>query len=146
LNENGLVLGLATGLQKSTDALANLKSCNALIYAIAARQARENQWNDALILNTAGNIIESTIANIFWITDDIIYTPPLADGCIAGVMRRHLLSNNSIVERSLTLPTLLEADEVFLTNAIKQVRWVGMMDKRKYGNSRAKELFKLAGA
>ena len=47
-NENGLVVGLATELKKSMDGLSNLKSCNALIYAMGARQAREHKWNDAL--------------------------------------------------------------------------------------------------
>src|SRR6202012_4744701 len=59
INENGLVAGIATDLSKSMDSLSNLKSCNALLYAMGARQARANKWNDALITNTEGNIIES---------------------------------------------------------------------------------------
>src|SRR5690606_4384297 len=83
LNENGLVLGIAEGLQKSRNILANLKTTNALIYTQAAIQAQQNKWNDALIINTDGHILESTIANIFIIKDGILYTPPLSDGCVA---------------------------------------------------------------
>ena len=134
LNENGLVVGIASGLNKSLDSLSNLKSCNALIYAMGARQARMNKWNDTLISNTEGNIIESTIANIFWIKNEAVFTPPLKDGCVAGVMRRHIMEKTPVQEKSLTRDELLSADEVFLTNAIKPVRWVGEIDGRKYVN------------
>ncbi len=133
LNENGLVVGVAQGLQKSADSFSNLKSCNALIYAIGAKQAKANKWNDALINNTAGNIIESSIGNIFWVKDGTIFTPPLAEGCVAGVMRRHLLATIAGIEETpLTLETLLDADEAFITNAIKRVKWIGMLGEKKF--------------
>jgi len=140
LNENGLVAGIATGIKKSMDSLSNLKSCNALIYAIAARQAMENKLNDALVCNTNGNIIESTIANIFWIKNKVIYTPPLTDGCVAGVMRRHIADKIVVTEKSLSAEELLDADEVFLTNAVKKIRWVGTIDKKGYGNVQVKHI------
>ncbi len=141
LNENGLVLGIAEGIQKSPDTLSNLKSANALIYAMAARQARQRKWNDALITNTRGNIIESTIANIFWVKDGQVHTPPLKEGCIAGVMRRYLLAKYpTIAEAPLTPELLATADEVFLTNAIKKVKWVGRIGDRVYGNKGVRAL------
>lgn len=146
LNENGLVLGMAEGLQKSPDSLANLKTSAALIYAGAARQAKENGWNDALILNTSGNIIESTIANIFWIKDAIIYTPPLSEGCIAGVMRRKLLTDLPRVgfvvrEAILSKAALAQADEVFLTNAIRRIKWVAEISGQKYPSVFASKIY-----
>ena len=140
LNENGLVTGIATGLNKSMDSLSNLKSCNALIYAMAGRQAKANKWNDAFICNTTGNIIESTIANIFWIQNDVVYTPPLSEGCIAGVMRRYVMESITVKEKNLSIDELLQADEVFLTNAIKTVRWVGELKNKKYNCKRTKAI------
>jgi branched-chain amino acid aminotransferase len=139
-NENGLTLGIAEGLNKSNDSLANLKSCNALIYAMAARQAKANKWNDALICNTEGNIIESTIANIFWIKAGKIYTPTLSEGCIAGIMRKHVMATFSVTEEPLTHDTLLHADEVFLTNAIRRIRWVGSIGNKQYFNTSIRSL------
>src|SRR5579872_2286830 len=124
LNENGLTVGIAAGLNKSANLFANLKTCSGLINALAAQQAKDNKWNDILICNTAGNIIESAIANIFWIKDREIYTPPLTDGCVAGVTRQYIMEKIPVTESSLSAETLLQADEVFLTNAIKRVRWV----------------------
>jgi len=142
LNENGLIAGIATGLSKSVDALSNLKSCNALLYAIAARQSKENKWNDALLCNTNGYIIESTIANIFWIKDEVVYTPPLSDGCVAGVMRRYITEKVPASERSLNLEELLLADEVFLSNAIKKMRWVKNIDGKTFSNKQTKNIYR----
>jgi branched-chain amino acid aminotransferase len=141
LNENGLVAGIAAGLAKSIDMLSNLKSCSALIYAIAARQARENKWNDALVCNTNGHIIESAIANIFWIKDGIVYSPPLSDGCVAGVMRRHIIDKTAVTEKSLSIAALLAADEIFLSNAIKKIRWVGNIGNASYSSKQINEIY-----
>ena len=143
LNENGLVAGIATGVAKTVDTLCNLKSCNALIHAMAAQQAMANKWNDAIICNSEVRMIESTVANIFWIKDYIVYTPPLKDGCVAGVMRRHVLETTTVKEKSLTIMELLQADEVFLTNAIKQVRWVSNINKSRYGNEQTRHIHNL---
>lgn len=139
-NTNGLQTGIATGLYKSNDTLANLKSSNALVYAMAARQAKENKWNDALVRNAAGNIIESTIANIFWVKDNTFYTPPLSEGCIAGVMRKYLMTEVAVVEQPLTEDILMEADEVFLTNAIKCIKWIATIVDRHYTNTTSRRL------
>ena len=144
INENGLIVGIATDLSKSMDSLSNLKSCNALLYAMGARQARANKWNDALITNTEGNVIESMLANIFWIKKNILYTPPLSDGCVAGVMRRHIIESiGTVKEKSLSVDELLNADEVFLTNAIKKIRWVATIQDKSYGNEQIKVIYNL---
>ena len=91
LNANGLQLGIARGLVKAQDRLSPLKSGAALLYAEAAREAKSQRWNDALICNAAGYIVESSRANIFWIEGGKVYTPPLTEGCVAGVMRAHIL-------------------------------------------------------
>ncbi len=141
LNINGLVVGVATGLAKSTDMLCNLKTANALVYATAARQARQNKWNDALVLNQYGRITDSVVANVFWVRDGVVYTPPLPEGCIAGVMRGALLQKvGSIVEKPFDPAELTLATEVFLTNAIRGVRWVARTGDTDYVYGIAKEM------
>lgn len=141
LNENGLVAGIATGIAKCIDTLSNLKTCNALIYAIAAKQAKANKWNDALVVNTDSHIIESSIANIFWIKDNVVYTPPLSEGCVAGIMRQHVIRTIDVTEKQLTVHGLLTADEVFLTNAIKKVRWIGRIADTTYCNTMTRDIY-----
>ena len=132
-NENGLLVGIAENLTKNPDSLSNLKSCNALIYAIAAKQAKEQKWNDTLICNTRDNIIESAIANIFWVKNGELFTPPLSEGCVAGIMRRHIMEKSDrVIEKKLSLAELHQADEIFLTNAIKGIKWVATIQDTQY--------------
>ena len=71
--------------------LATLKSNNFPLYAMAALYAGRHELNDCILLNSYDRIGDSTIANIFCIKDKIIYTPPLAEGCVAECLRRYLL-------------------------------------------------------
>jgi branched-chain amino acid aminotransferase len=133
-NDNGLVTGLADGIVKSCDRLANLKSTSMFSYAAAARQAKTAGWNDALLPNIHGRIAESTIANVFVVMDGKIYTPPPDEGCVAGVMRQYLLDHApEIGQRPIALDDIRNADEVFLTNAVRGIKWVGTFEDRKYG-------------
>lgn len=144
LNENGLVCGIADGVCKSNDMLANLKSSNMLIYQQAAKMAMQQKWNDAFILNAKGNIIESAIANVFWVKGGQIFTPPLSEGCVDGVMRRHVINycvdEFHIDEKPLTPAALKDADEVFLTNTIRRIKWVSTMNNRNYTSIIASKL------
>ena len=90
-NENGLIIDIFPDARKSVDIFSNLKSANYLPYVMAAIWAKENKLNDALILNQHDRICDSTIANVFWVKDNKIFTPPLNEGCVAGVMRRKIL-------------------------------------------------------
>jgi branched-chain amino acid aminotransferase len=137
LNENGLIIGDFTGGFKAADSLANLKSNNYLLYVMAAMDAKQQHWNDALILNHLGTYADATIANLWMIKDGKIFTPPLADGPVAGTMRQFLLDNLeeagfSIEERSITKKELAAADEVFLSNAIYGIKWVKQHEDAVY--------------
>jgi branched-chain amino acid aminotransferase len=115
--------------RKSCDSLSNLKSNNYLIYVLAALYARKMQVDDCLVLNHHGRIADSTIANLFYCKNGKIYTPPLSEGGVAGVMRRFLMETIpgegfQLAEKETTLADLESADEVFLTNALQGIRWV----------------------
>ena len=147
LNENALVIDIFPDARKSIDVFSNLKSASYLPYVMAAIWAKENKLNDALILNQHDRICDSTIANVFWIKDNNIFTPPLNEGCVAGVMRKGILelaTSNSdylVQETILTLEILLQADEVFLTNAITGIRWVKECRGKVYKNTISSKIF-----
>ncbi len=147
-NSNGLVVGIYADAVKSCDVLANLKHSNYLPYVLAALKAKKEKWNDALLLNMHGRICDSTIANVFMVTGDTVATPSLGEGCVAGVMRRHMLSllrtNGFVVtEQEITSAALLSADEVFLTNAIYNLRWVQAIGDSQYGNALTQKIYAL---
>jgi branched-chain amino acid aminotransferase len=146
LHENGLVIDIYTEARKHPDILANLKTNNYLPYILAALYVKNNRLNDCLLLNSAGRICDATIANVFWVKDGKVFTPPLSEGGVAGVMRKYLLEqvsgDHAVQEALLTPETLGEADEVFLTNAIQGIRWVRAFRDKQYANEVATALFK----
>ena len=145
-NSNGLVAGIYSEVKKSCDILGNLKHNNYLPYVLAALQAKKEKWNDAILLNAAGNICDSTIANIFLVKNEIIYTPALSEGCVAGVMRQALLqflkaNNYQMEERAVTEVELFAADEVFFTNSMYNIRWVQSIADVDYANNFTQKIY-----
>lgn len=146
LNENGLVIDVFPAARKSCDSFSHLKSANYLPYTMAAIYAKANKLNDCLVLNTDGNIADGTIANIFLIKEGVVITPGPDQGCVNGVMRRHLLekmkdAGYSIQENPVSVSTLEEADEIFLTNAISGIRWVKQFREKVYSNNLTVEIY-----
>lgn len=137
LNENGFAIGIYPGARKSCDPFANLKSANYLPYVMAAKYAKEHQLDDCLVLNHHGRVADATISNIFLIKDEQLFTPAAGEGCICGVMRRHLLetcrkASWHIREASITQKEVEGADEIFLTNALYGIRWVKYFAGKEY--------------
>jgi branched-chain amino acid aminotransferase len=148
LNENGLIVDIYNEALKSFDRFSSLKSNNYLPYAMGAFYAKQNKFNDCLILNNHGRICDATIANVFWVRDQSFHTPPLSEGCIAGVMRRHLLhilpqNGHEIQEKNLEVDDLDEADELFLTNAISGIRWVKECRGKQFENTFSTRIYSL---
>ncbi|HEX6193217.1 MAG TPA: aminotransferase class IV [Chitinophagaceae bacterium] len=142
---DGLIIGVYPDAYKIPNTSSPFKT-NYQLYSSAALYAQERSWDDCLVLNQAGNICDASIANVFWAKDGEIATPPLAEGCIAGVMRRYLLNvmqvkRFPIIEKELTIETLLNADEAFLTNMIRGIRPVASFQGRTYGNILTKRIF-----
>jgi aminodeoxychorismate lyase len=146
LNSNGLITGIYDEVKKSCDLLSNVKHNNYLPYVMAALYAKKQKWNDAIILNTKGNICDSSIANIFIIKDSIFFTPHLKEGCVAGVMRGHIIhflknAGYTVQETAVTVPDILTADEVFLTNSIYNIRWVQRAENKEYNNQLIQKIY-----
>ncbi len=146
LINDGLCIDIFSDAKKSCDIISNLKTNNFLPYALAAMYAKKNKLDDCILLNNQDKICDSSVANIFIIKDNKIFTPPLTEGCIAGVMRRWIVENikfegNYIIEKPLHIEELKQADEVFLTNSIYPVRWVKQFGSVQYKNKQVHILY-----
>jgi branched-chain amino acid aminotransferase len=145
-NETGLTIDICPGIQKSCDQLSNLKSNNYLPYVMAAQYARQHQLNDCLVMNAHNRICDGTIANVFRVHQNSIYTSPLSEGGVAGVMRQYLLqelpkAGYTVHEKICTVEDLEAANEVFLTNALFGMRWVKQFRSKIYSNNLVKDLY-----
>ncbi len=146
LNAKGFSIGLFDQIKKPANKLSNLKSANALIYIQAGLYARQNHFDDCILINEDNRLVEGISSNLFLVKDNILLTPPLNDGPVAGIMRKQILKiadslNFKIVNNhSCDEQDLLQADEVFLTNSISGIRWVLGYKERRYFNHTAKLL------
>src|SRR6185436_14873491 len=130
--KDGYIIDIFPGARKSCDAFSNLKSANYLPYVMAARFARQNNFDDCLVLNVHERIADASIANVFVVKKGKLFTPPLSEGCINGVMRRYLLEAYKGKEMVLTVGDLLDADELCLTNSVNGIRSVKQFRTKKY--------------
>lgn len=139
LNTNGYTIDLYTWMPKPVQRISFMKSTSALFYTMADQYRKEKALNECILFNEKGHLVESLRSNLFIFRDDRVYTPSQDEGCIPGVMRKVLLScmpaagKKTETESPLRVEDLLAADEVFLTNAVEGIRWVGAFrDKRYY--------------
>ncbi len=147
LNENGLVMEVYTKAKKICDDFSHIKSNNFLCYAMGALWAKENKFNEAVILNPYNNVADTTTSNLFMVKDGVIKTPAITEGCIGGVTRKYLLKcikdeGMPFEETSISIDDLLQASEVFLTNTVYGIRWVKEIGKSNYTNQLSTVLHK----
>lgn len=136
-NPAPLRLTIYKGEMKSTGILSNLKTNNYLLNTLAIQFAKENGFDDVIILNSRGNICEASSSNLFMVQKGVLFTPALSQGCVAGTKRRELLEKLpalgfQIEETIITKDMIFEMEEIFLTNAIRPIRPVICIDNTYY--------------
>lgn len=146
MTSRGDSIGVFPEIFKPMNSLAPIKSANGLLYVMAARYARERKLDDVILLNEKGRICECSSSNIFLVMPDgIILTPSREEGILPGVLRTNLIQllrekGYKIKEGKVFPENLLDADEIFLTNVIKGIRWVLSFDEKRYYRKISKEI------
>ena len=117
-------------------AAAAIKSISYLDNILAKQEAMSRGYDEAILLNTASNLADGSISNIYIVKNEQIFTPPVTDGALPGVVRSILLTEFNhlfpIIEKTILPVELLGADEVFLTNALMGVKSVGKVDNKEF--------------
>jgi branched-chain amino acid aminotransferase len=145
LNTKGLKVDLYQKIKKPCNVLSSIKSCNSLLYVLAGKYKRDNDLEESVILNDKHNVCEFTSSNLFIVINGVLYTPALAEGCINGVMRKVILDLAAkariyVYETELKPNDLIRADEIFLTNAVQGIQWIGAYKSKRYFNKVSKTL------
>ena len=126
--------------------LSTLKTNNKVINVLGSIYAKENKYDNCLLLNEKKQIVEALNGNIFLLKGDTIKTPPLKDGCLKGIMRKQILDiladlyDYDVQEVSISPFELQKADEMFVTNVITGIQSITKYRKKQYTNIIAKEL------
>lgn len=117
-------------------ALAGLKHLNRLDQVMARSEwSDESGFNEGIMFNLDGDVVEGTMSNIFWLSDNQLFTPDLSQEGIDGCVRRwliadpyELLKSPVIIKKGAKLDELLSADAVFLTNSLLGIQPVQTID------------------
>lgn len=137
LNKVGLKVGVFKGAMVNPAPQSTFKSINAIPYILGSKYCQDKGFDDCLMLDHRGNIAETTNSNLFLVHDNTIITPDLKRGGVNGVMRNVVLqvaenAGLQCVLKSISHKDILEADELFLTNATSGLRWVGGMERKRF--------------
>jgi branched-chain amino acid aminotransferase len=141
----GLTVDLFSDLRKPLNFLSNLKTNNCLIYVMAAIFTQEKNLDNAILLNDNHNVAEAMNANIFIVSNGVIYTPPLKEACLDGVMRNYVIEcagrlGIKVYENDIKPNDLIRADELFLTNGSSGIQWVSAYKSKRYFNTTSEKI------
>jgi branched-chain amino acid aminotransferase len=118
--------------------LSTLKTNNKVLNVLGSIYAKENQFDNCLLLNSNKSIVESLNGNLFLVKDNVIKTPPLEDGCLKGIMRKQVLEiickipDFECIESSISPFELQKADELFVTNVIQGIQPITSFRKKQF--------------
>lgn len=103
--------------------------------ALARKEAAENGYDEAIMLNKDGHVSEGSAENLFMVRDGVLITPSYSESILEGITRRSVVQiaqdmGIPVEFRSIERTELYFADEIFLTGTACQVAWVQSVDKR----------------
>ena len=102
--------------------LAGIKHLNRL-EQVLARSEWGDQYQEGLMLDHKGFVIEGTMSNLFGVCNDVLTTAPL-DGCgVSGIQRQNVIDlarqrGLPMSMNAMTLPQVLNCDELFVCNSV----------------------------
>jgi branched-chain amino acid aminotransferase len=119
---------LGTITYSPTRILDGVKSLSYAANMLASRLAREQGFDEALLVTPHGRVLEAPTSSIFWVKDGAIMTPPLEDHILASITRALVIEASGASERPCTLNDLRLADEAFLASTTREVQPVASVD------------------
>ncbi|QGY00654.1 class IV aminotransferase [Methylobacterium mesophilicum SR1.6/6] len=110
--------------RNDTSPAARLKTLGYGDAVLAAGEAAAAGFDEALFRNTRGRVACAGTGNLFALFGETLVTPPLSDGVLAGIVRAEILARAAACglraeERSLSLPAIVGAEAVVLTNSLR---------------------------
>jgi len=133
-------LGLDPELRASAPwLLGGVKSTSYAVNMAAEAEAKRRGADDAVFLGSGDIVLEGPVTNIWWRDDDLLYTPALELGILAGVTRATLLeeagaAGYEVREGVFPLDHVAAANEAFTSSSIREVMPVVELDGKAIGD------------
>ncbi|CAL66414.1 aminotransferase class IV [Christiangramia forsetii] len=126
--------------------LSTIKSNNRAVNVLGSIYARENEYENCLLLNEKKSVVEALNGNIFLVKGTSIKTPPISDGVLNGIIRKQLINilkktEDYILEETSISPfELQKADELFITNVAQGIQPISKYRKKQFAHKVSKDL------
>ncbi|MDC6111259.1 aminodeoxychorismate lyase [Serratia rubidaea] len=145
--EQGVSLALSPVPLARNPLLAGIKHLNRLEQVLIRAHLEQTDADEALVLDTAGLLVECCAANLFWRKGKAVYTPDLSQSGVAGLMRRQvieLLTDSEYTLHYVAEPpeTLATAEEVLISNALMPLLPVNAAHLWRYDSRRLYEFLR----
>jgi len=115
-----------------TRILDGIKSLSYAANMLASRLAREQGFDEALLVTPHGRVLEASTSSIFWVEGELVLTPPLDEHILASITRAVVIEVAGAHEHPCTLQQLFAADEVFLASTTREVQPVAAVDEHSF--------------
>jgi 4-amino-4-deoxychorismate lyase len=137
----GMNLTISKVRRNSTSRLCYIKSTCYIENLIEKEEAKKNGFDDVIFLNENGYVTETSCANIFIVKNNEIFTPRTTDGLLDGIIRRKIIENFKVQEKSITFEELKKSDEVIITNSLMGAMSIKKLDDIKYEKIELRDIF-----
>jgi len=144
LGDENMEKGIRIRVSSFTRHHVNITMCRAkangnyMNSMMALQEAIRDGYDEALMLDTEGYVMEGSGENIFIVRDGVIYTPDLTSA-LDGITRRTIFTlageqGYEVVEKRITRDEVYIADEAFFTGTAAEVTPIREVDSRTIGN------------
>ncbi len=138
--DNGIRIRKSTFIKNDSHPSMYLAKANGnyINSMLALDEAMSKGYDEALLLDSKGNVAEGSGENIFMINDGVLYTPTLT-ASLNGITRNTIMTlakekGHDVVETTIKIEQLYDADEVFFTGSAAEVTPIREIDDNVIGN------------
>ena len=144
----GITATISRIRQNEHSPLSKIKSLSFLNYILARIYAQDAGFDEAILLNTRGDIAEASTSNIFLVKRGRLVTPSLDSGILPGITRKrviHIAKNMGITveEKAVSYKDLAGANEVFFTSSLVELLPVVKIGRISIGSGKPGHITKL---
>lgn len=122
----GISLSISPVTLGKNPLLAGIKHLNRLEQVLIKHHLEKTEFDDVLVCDNEGYLVEANAANLFWRKGNTLFTPDLRDSGVKGIMRQSIIQLAKKLNWKIDIvkekpETLYQADEVWLTNSLMPI-------------------------
>jgi 4-amino-4-deoxychorismate lyase len=127
-------------IRNTPEGKQRLKSHHYLNSILGKRELTDGLAQEGLFLTEEGYVSEGTVSNLFWVIDDVLYSPCVSTGILDGITRKWVLNASELLNIPVKtgkykVEDLKKASEVFLTNSIQELVPVSRLEASRFAGA-----------